>query len=200
MICNLQQSAILLPKIGWETGKMHIHFWTVTQLLAVPARFPVLHASISVVLLLIEINAWHRPWQVMCWRAGTCWLTLADNIYVAVTEFSKKTGDYPSLSATDIKLMALTYQLEKQHVGVDHLKTSPVNSRIISLNPPQNSPLEICGFFKVSLVWCQITKLTCFMAKLNLYSYRFFTFSYNVVGHEKNSYMMKFTAILKQNW
>ena len=29
-----------------------------------------------------------------------------------VTMFAKKTGDYPSLSAVDMKLMALTYQLE----------------------------------------------------------------------------------------
>lgn len=40
-----------------------------------------------------------------------------------VTEFSKKTGDYPSLSATDIKVLALTYQLELEHVGSQHLKT-----------------------------------------------------------------------------
>ena len=42
-----------------------------------------------------------------------------------VTEFTRKTGDYRSLSATDIRLLALTYQLEKRHVGVDHLKTEP---------------------------------------------------------------------------
>uniref|UniRef100_A0A3Q2QF80 NIN1 (RPN12) binding n=1 Tax=Fundulus heteroclitus TaxID=8078 RepID=A0A3Q2QF80_FUNHE len=42
-----------------------------------------------------------------------------------VTEFSKKTGDYPSLSATDIKVLALTYQLELEHVGSQHLKTEP---------------------------------------------------------------------------
>ena len=42
-----------------------------------------------------------------------------------VTEFSKKTGDYPSLSATDIKVLALTYQLEREQVGSDHLKKEP---------------------------------------------------------------------------
>lgn len=42
-----------------------------------------------------------------------------------VTEFSKKTGDYPSLSATDIKVLALTYQLELENVGSQHLKTEP---------------------------------------------------------------------------
>lgn len=43
----------------------------------------------------------------------------------AVTEVSRRTGDYPSLSATDIKLLALTYQLELEHVGSEHLKTEP---------------------------------------------------------------------------
>ncbi|XP_074929910.1 RNA-binding protein NOB1 isoform X2 [Chelonoidis abingdonii] len=42
-----------------------------------------------------------------------------------VTEFSKKTGDYPSLSATDLQVLALTYQLEAETVGVAHLKTEP---------------------------------------------------------------------------
>lgn len=44
----------------------------------------------------------------------------------SVTEFSKRTGDYPSLSATDIKVLALTYQLELEHVGSEHLRTEPV--------------------------------------------------------------------------
>uniref|UniRef100_A0A8C2KCQ1 NIN1 (RPN12) binding protein 1 homolog n=1 Tax=Cyprinus carpio TaxID=7962 RepID=A0A8C2KCQ1_CYPCA len=41
------------------------------------------------------------------------------------TEFSKMTGDYPSLSATDIKVLALTYQLETANVGNEHLKKEP---------------------------------------------------------------------------
>lgn len=49
-----------------------------------------------------------------------------------VTEFSKKTGDYPSLSATDIQVMALTYQLEKEKVGTDHLNKEPKMNRVIS--------------------------------------------------------------------
>lgn len=42
-----------------------------------------------------------------------------------MTEFSKKTGDYGSLSAVDIRVMALAYHLEKEHVGTDHIKTEP---------------------------------------------------------------------------
>lgn len=36
-----------------------------------------------------------------------------------------KTGDYKSLSAVDLKVMALTYQLEKEFVGLDHIKSAP---------------------------------------------------------------------------
>ncbi|XP_070506371.1 RNA-binding protein NOB1 [Chironomus tepperi] len=43
-----------------------------------------------------------------------------------VTEFSKKTGDFATLSATDIKVVALTYDLEKQLVGTNHLRKEPI--------------------------------------------------------------------------
>ena len=43
-----------------------------------------------------------------------------------VTKFSKLTGDFPKLSKTDLKVMALTYQLEKQFNGIDHLRTNPL--------------------------------------------------------------------------
>lgn len=50
-----------------------------------------------------------------------------------VSEFAKKTGDYTSLSATDIKVMALTYQLENEIVGKDHLKTEPSIQKTIKV-------------------------------------------------------------------
>lgn len=40
-------------------------------------------------------------------------------------DFAKKTGDYKSLSLTDLKVIAVVYDLEKQHVGTDHIKTEP---------------------------------------------------------------------------
>lgn len=52
-------------------------------------------------------------------------LNEVENLLFTVTEFSKKTGDYPSLSATDIQVLALTYQLEAEFVGVSHLKQEP---------------------------------------------------------------------------
>lgn len=40
--------------------------------------------------------------------------------------FSKKTGDYASLSATDLKVLALTWALEREVNGsVEHLRTEP---------------------------------------------------------------------------
>ncbi|CAG5059081.1 unnamed protein product [Parnassius apollo] len=64
-----------------------------------------------------------------------------------ITEFSKKTGDYTSLSATDIKVLALTYQIEKEKVGTEHLKSEPTVQKTIkvsglsgfSLHPENNN-------------------------------------------------------------
>ncbi|KAK2854346.1 hypothetical protein Q5P01_007007 [Channa striata] len=64
-----------------------------------------------------------------------------------VTEFSKKTGDYPSLSATDIKVLALTYQLELEHVGTQHLRKEPevkVNFHSTTRHP--ETPVNVAGF------------------------------------------------------
>ncbi|KAJ8714381.1 hypothetical protein PYW07_002606 [Mythimna separata] len=55
-----------------------------------------------------------------------------------ITEFSKKTGDYRSLSATDIKVMALTYQLEKEKLGTEHLKTEPTTQKIVKVTGLSN--------------------------------------------------------------
>ncbi|KAL3280598.1 hypothetical protein HHI36_003830 [Cryptolaemus montrouzieri] len=69
----------------------------------------------------------------------------------AVTEFSKKTGDYASLSATDIKVMALTYQLEKEKVGTNHLRSEPLYKRDVNFITHKKDSSElisnIAGFF-----------------------------------------------------
>ncbi|XP_034952378.1 RNA-binding protein NOB1 [Chelonus insularis] len=66
-----------------------------------------------------------------------------------VTEFAKKTGDYTSLSATDIKVIALTYQLEKEKVGIEHLKDSPTIVKTVPAkkSEPLAHPKSIAGFF-----------------------------------------------------
>lgn len=63
-----------------------------------------------------------------------------------ITDFSKKTGDYTSLSATDIKVMALTYQLEKEKVGADHLKMEPTMQKTIKVTGLASFELhpEVC--------------------------------------------------------
>ncbi|KAI5762724.1 NOB1 [Gulo gulo luscus] len=63
-----------------------------------------------------------------------------------VTEFSKKTGDYPSLSATDIQVLALTYQLEAEFVGVSHLKQEPEKVKVSLSSQHPETPLHISGF------------------------------------------------------
>lgn len=68
-----------------------------------------------------------------------------------VTDFSKQTGDYSSLSATDIKVMALTYQLEKELVGVSHINTEPRVKMIVNFDKTPKQPREvkadIAGFY-----------------------------------------------------
>ena len=53
-----------------------------------------------------------------------------------MTEFSKKTGDYASLSATDIRVMAVTYMLETQHVGTNHLREEPLMKPTVNFYTP----------------------------------------------------------------
>ena len=67
-----------------------------------------------------------------------------------MTEFSKKTGDYSTLSATDIKVMALTYQLEIEANGNEHIKTEPTIKKtiVIAPKPPGPSNVEtLAGFY-----------------------------------------------------
>lgn len=75
-------------------------------------------------------------------------IILTLNIF-AVTEFSKKSGDYTSLSATDIKVIALTYQLEKEKVGTAHLKDAPTIRTIASTkDKPSGDDLKLpIGFY-----------------------------------------------------
>jgi len=53
-----------------------------------------------------------------------------------VSDFSRKTGDFASLSATDIKVLALTYMLEVRHVGIEHLLSEPKISKTVEFYQP----------------------------------------------------------------
>ena len=43
----------------------------------------------------------------------------------SVSNFAKKTGDYAFLSAVDLRLLALTYQLYEENVGTEKLNLEP---------------------------------------------------------------------------
>ncbi|KAJ1083760.1 hypothetical protein NDU88_003915 [Pleurodeles waltl] len=71
---------------------------------------------------------------------------LPENVKL-VTEFAKKTGDYPSLSATDLKVLALAYQLVAEHVGVDHLRQEPEQKiAVTSTAQHPEAPVNLAGF------------------------------------------------------
>jgi hypothetical protein len=55
----------------------------------------------------------------------------------AVCEFARKTGDYPSLSKVDLRVLALSYTLEAEHHGgsVAHLRTAPATP--LTVQPQQ---------------------------------------------------------------
>ena len=55
----------------------------------------------------------------------------SDESIAAVRAFAKLTGDLPVLSAVDLRVLALTWMLEKECRGVAHLRTEP---------PPRGAP------------------------------------------------------------
>ncbi|XP_063951101.1 RNA-binding protein NOB1-like [Lytechinus pictus] len=65
-----------------------------------------------------------------------------------VSDFARKTGDYQSLSAVDIRVIALAYQLTKEIVGTDGLKKQPETKITYSASkkPIQNAK-DIAGFY-----------------------------------------------------
>jgi rRNA maturation endonuclease Nob1 len=47
-------------------------------------------------------------------------------VFGLVTEFSKKTGDYGVLSQPDLRVLALTYTLEKRENGDANIRKEPL--------------------------------------------------------------------------
>lgn len=67
-----------------------------------------------------------------------------------ISEFAKKTGDFATLSVTDLTVLALTYQLEKEKVGVAHLRDEPLVSKtVFSASKPADmkDQFAIAGFY-----------------------------------------------------
>ncbi|KAI8611465.1 hypothetical protein BC830DRAFT_1171858, partial [Chytriomyces sp. MP71] len=49
----------------------------------------------------------------------------SDEAVAAVSAFARKTGDLHVLSTTDLRVLALTWMLEKERNGTSHLRTEP---------------------------------------------------------------------------
>lgn len=69
-----------------------------------------------------------------------------------VVQFSRKTGDYASLSANDLKLMALVYKLDKEaHNGSDsHLNKEPIIKALVKPNDQSSKDImstKLPGFY-----------------------------------------------------
>ncbi|CAM9508932.1 unnamed protein product, partial [Hapterophycus canaliculatus] len=52
----------------------------------------------------------------------------SDEALKFAASFARQTGDLRSLSRVDLRVIALTYMLERQETGAAHLRTSPVRA------------------------------------------------------------------------
>lgn len=67
-----------------------------------------------------------------------------------VIAFAKKTGDYLSLSSADLKVIALTYQLECELVGKQHLRNDPIVAKTIASKHKPEEMIDktpLAGFY-----------------------------------------------------
>lgn len=55
----------------------------------------------------------------------------------AVSTFARLTGDFASLSLTDLKLMALTYELEVEELGDVHIRAEPPRLQTLKARAPE---------------------------------------------------------------
>ncbi|KAL8612402.1 hypothetical protein ACOMHN_008387 [Nucella lapillus] len=67
---------------------------------------------------------------------------------VFVSDFAKKTGDFKHLSKADVNVIALTYMLEKQYAGEEHIRKEPLNKPAEYILPSKANPGQhIAGFY-----------------------------------------------------
>lgn len=78
-----------------------------------------------------------------------------------VVNFSKKTGDYPNLSVTDLKVLALACQIHTQKYGTDGLRTEPPAAKKVVFGKPAEAASDnaIIGFYNPDQVCNDISKL-----------------------------------------
>ncbi|RDD47122.1 RNA-binding protein NOB1 [Trichoplax sp. H2] len=66
---------------------------------------------------------------------------------LAVSRYAKKTGDFSSLSAVDIRVMALTYQLYTERGGKDIIASKPAKLIAKPSYLNENSKTDLAGFY-----------------------------------------------------
>merc|ERR1719348_501637 len=54
-----------------------------------------------------------------------------------ISDFARKTGDYASLSAVDIRVLAVTYDLVVKKLGTSHLRKEPVINKTTKFYHPK---------------------------------------------------------------
>lgn len=65
---------------------------------------------------------------------------------VFIAKFSRSTGDYGHLSATDLKVLALTATLQKRHVSEDFRNRKPKTGEVVTKGK-SNQMAELAGFY-----------------------------------------------------
>ncbi|KAJ3109419.1 Nin1 binding protein [Phlyctochytrium planicorne] len=73
----------------------------------------------------------------------------SEEAFAEVVAFAKKTGDFATLSVTDLKVLALTYTLEKEQNGVAHVRREPVKAQQGTVKAQKKS-MENMSTFSVS--------------------------------------------------
>lgn len=81
----------------------------------------------------------------------------SEEAFKAVVAFSKLTGDYAALSSVDLKVLALTYMVEKEKCGIEHLRTEPVKAQV-QVGAAQQRSLPKQGSPKGGKVEAKLTK------------------------------------------
>ncbi|KAM3578991.1 20S-pre-rRNA D-site endonuclease nob1 [Umbelopsis sp. WA50703] len=69
-------------------------------------------------------------------------ITPSEESIKAVVDFSRKTGDFATLSTVDLKVLALTHMLEVQANGDKRLRTEPVKTKVHSKQPREAPQVE----------------------------------------------------------
>lgn len=112
-----------------------------------------------------------------------------------MSQFSKKTGDYPALSSTDIKVIALTYKLERLKVGKDHLNSvPPAPKQIKVVDHSVINDKSIVGFYMPDGEDDQVCSSLrfCFIHNFEIVTFCVVHFLQRVLNRAANSFQLVF--------